>query len=75
TFLPAILASVIAAICGITDISIISAKNIRTRKITRSITGIILAIISMASFTLILLYLQPVLNFLAGLFLLSSGKY
>ena len=75
TFLPAIIASVIAAICGIVDISIISAKDIRTRKITRSITGIILAVIGMASFTLILIYLQPVLDFLAGLFLLSSGSY
>ena len=73
--IPAIAASVIAIICGITDIMIIAAKDITTRKTTRSITGIILAIISMISFAFILFYLQPVLDFLARLFSLSSGSY
>ncbi len=73
--IPAIAASVIAIICGITDTAIIATKDIKTRRISRSMAGIILGIISITSFTFILFYLQPVLDFLAGLFKLSSGNY
>jgi uncharacterized membrane protein YgcG len=73
--IPAVVAAVAAVTCGIIDIAIVNSRDIKTRKISRSITGIVLGIISIAVIILTLIYLQPILNFLARLFSLSSGSY